>query len=316
MRRLCHEEGIQLEELSQGWVLRLRYQGKVRHIFANTFDTDRAATQKIVADKVATAAVLEQLAIPHVAHKLFYGFQRAQPSESIWQPILAYAAAHRGQVVAKALRSSGGKDVYICLQPKALEQACQLLFQSEPAISLSPYYPAQSEYRLMMFQGQCHILYEKKKPSLLGDGRRSIAGLLEQKAKAETDPQRATMLRALLPEDSSRILAQNELYLLSHKHNLSKGAEVNFAIEASVKEKLLALAKRTVDGLGLVFGSVDILQTGQDAENDADKQDGLKVLEVNSGVMVDNLLKLQPELSEKVDTMYRTVLRSLFANLA
>lgn len=301
---------MKLEELSQGWVLRLSHRGKTRHIFANTFDTDRAATQKIVADKVATAALLEHLAIPHVAHKLFYGFQRASLTESVWQPILAYAAAHQGQVVAKALRSSGGKDVYICLHAKVLEQACHLLFHTEAAISLSPYYPAESEYRVMMFQGQCHILYEKKKPSLVGDGQQSLAALLEQKAKAQTDPQRAKILRALLPEDSTRILAQGEHYLLSHKHNLSKGAEVNFTIEASLQQKLIALAERTVEGLGLQFGSVDILQT---AHND-DDFGGLKVLEVNSGVMVDNLLKLHPDMADKVDSMYRAVLHALFAD--
>lgn len=284
-------------------MLRLYYQGKTRHIFANTFDTDLAATQKIVADKVATAAVLQYAAIPHVEHELFYGFQRSTlAGASVWQPIIAYAQQHNWQVVAKALSSSGGKDVHICLQRPALEQACQQLLALEPALTLSPYYPAKYEYRLMMFQGTCHILYRKNKPHIVGDGRHSIAQLLNHKARTQAGGQRARILRALMPVNGDDIPAQGEIVLLSHKHNLSKGAEVSMIAEGKTKTDLIALAQRTMESLGLHFGSVDILAT----------QQGLRVLEVNSGVMVDNLLKLHPEFAEQVEQMYRTVVLALF----
>ena len=67
--------------------------------------------------------------------------------------------------------------------------------------------------------------------------------------------------------------------------------------------KLIKLAKQVCDEINLKFGSVDIIQT---ANND------LFVLEVNSGVMIENYIKLNPDEYVTAKNIYRHAIEKLF----
>ena len=106
-------------------------------------------------------------------------------------------------------------------------------------------------------------------------------------------------------EDSKfdKILAENEEFQYNWKFNLSQGSiakEVNDNIWA---DKIIKLAKKVCDGINLRFGSVDIIQT---------TNDGLLVLEVNSGVMMDNYIRLMPDGYITAKRVYKKAIEKMF----
>jgi len=87
------------------------------------------------------------------------------------------------------------------------------------------------------------------------------------------------------------------------RFNLQHGARANQFIAEQVRAKLLTLARRAAETLGLRFCSVDIIQTN-------DNQ--LLVLEVNSGVMVEKYLTQHPDERPTVKAMYQAAIRKMF----
>lgn len=85
------------------------------------------------------------------------------------------------------------------------------------------------------------------------------------------------------------------------KFNLQQGAKSE-GIPNEKYGKVVKLAKRAAKSIGLRFGSVDIVE----AEGD------LRVLEINSGVMIRKFAAQHPEQVEKVTEIYRKAIRRMF----
>ena len=90
---------------------------------------------------------------------------------------------------------------------------------------------------------------------------------------------------------------------LSNKHNLSKGATIE-PIEKNTFQELKKIAKTAAKVLNIRFSSVDILET----------PNGFRILEVNSGVMMDNYLRLLPKGYEQAKALYRKVILKMLEN--
>ena len=106
-------------------------------------------------------------------------------------------------------------------------------------------------------------------------------------------------------EDSKydRILAKNEKFEYNWKFNLSQGSIAKRLDDELLAEKLIKLAKQVCDEIHLKFGSVDIIQT---------EKNDLLVLEVNSGVMIENYIRLNPNEYVTVKNIYRNAIEKLF----
>jgi len=83
------------------------------------------------------------------------------------------------------------------------------------------------------------------------------------------------------------------------RHNLDLGARPVLLPPGAAREACVALATSAAQAIGIRFASVDIVRTGGE----------WKVLEINSGVMMESLGRHHPEL---VEAAYTTALDKLF----
>ncbi len=307
LKELCAEKAIELEVLSQGWVFRMTKDDekdiKIRHVYGNNFDIDTAATQKIVSDKAAVSLLFTHLGVPHVEHKMFLNpfFSDYVPSKGNWEKMRALAESYENKVVVKAAQGSSGNEVFLATNPRDMELHVNTLFQTERNICFSPYIPYENEYRLVMLNGQVQLCYQKVRPKVIGDGEATLAQLIAR----ESSDQTLLVKQQLLAKNADvldKVLADGEEHLLHWQHNLSKGSRPQVVKDAALLGRLTQLAQEVVQALTMRFVSVDIIEF----ENE------LLVLEVNSGVMMDNYVRLLPDGYQQAKQVYGNVMTVMF----
>ena len=89
------------------------------------------------------------------------------------------------------------------------------------------------------------------------------------------------------------------------KINLSQGSIAKEVKDDILAERIINLARIVCKEINLRFGSVDIIQT---------TNDDLLVLEVNSGVMMDNYIRLMPDGYITAKKVYKKAIEKLFRN--
>ncbi len=306
LKEICAEKAIELEVLSHGWVFRMVKHGNIRHVYGNNFDIDTAATQKIVSDKAAVSQLFTHLKVPHVEHRMFLNpfFADYVSLQGNWEKMRSFAESYDNKVVVKAAQGSSGNEVFLASNPRDLELHVNTLFRNERAICFSPYVPYENEYRLVMLNGQVQLCYQKVRPRVTGDGVSSLAQLIAR----ESQDQPLLVKQQLLAKNAGvldKVLDKGEDHLLHWQHNLSKGSRPQPVMDLALVERLTHLAQEVVAALTMRFVSVDII------EHDGE----LLVLEVNSGVMMDNYVRLLPDGYAQAKEVYDSVMTVMFESV-
>ena len=170
-----------------------------------------------------------------------------------------FAKVHNYNLVLKPLRGTGGNGVYHTRSGKELEEAVLKLFAKDYALVISPYLEIQDEFRVIVLKGIVRLIYRKVRPCVVGDGVHSI--------------------HELCGKGGAEIPAIGEVHYTEWRHNLGHGAHAELI---GTSTDLEILANNTATALNLQFCSVDIVKTVSGET---------MVLEVNSGVMMDSLIK-------------------------
>jgi glutathione synthase/RimK-type ligase-like ATP-grasp enzyme len=108
-------------------------------------------------------------------------------------------------------------------------------------------------------------------------------------------------------DDEVRVVVIDELALvvyrkqrgLNWRHNLDAGARPVLLEQGEAREACVAIALKAAKAIGIRFASVDVVSVG----------DSWRILEINSGVMMETLGKFYPEL---VDEAYSAALDRVF----
>ncbi|MCL2527454.1 MAG: ATP-grasp domain-containing protein [Defluviitaleaceae bacterium] len=246
INEICKENGINVEYLSQKYILRLTKDSTTRHIFGPYWDINNAAADRLACDKCGCYTILNNCRVPAIEHKMFFNpLQRAYllAEEGTMQNALAFFEANNQQVVVKPNQGAQGKDVFYCDSPLALEQAIQTIFTTDPDVALCPYHEIYTEYRVFYLNGRTHYYYGKTKGDNWkhnlsqgakafevsnNDLRDKLAKLAIQAAKA-IDINFATIDIASLENNELAIMeinagvqAQHLLEQLPHRHKTIK----------------------------------------------------------------------------------------------
>jgi glutathione synthase/RimK-type ligase-like ATP-grasp enzyme len=335
IREAAAERGVKVESYGEGWILRLSRPGAggetVRFLYGYGFDLNSAATHAIACDKAATAECLAAQAIPCVEHRLFLHPRMAPyvAHKGNWESMLRFAREHRFDVVAKDNGGTGGRGVYRCRSEVQIEHAVYRLFDQTHALALSPFYDAPVEHRFVILAGRCEVAYTKLRPTVTGDGRRTVLEILAERMTTEGAAGPVARLIANMDEaslgDSSpgegpttglaEVLPKGSTKLLNWRHNLGQGASVKLLdIESlsdpkstSPESRSLQLALKAAKALNLVFGSVDIIEVA------GPQSAGARVLEVNSGLMMEFLARSLDGGYELAQRVYRRAFELMFA---
>lgn len=307
LREIAAEQGYTLTPFSQDWILRFEKAGQARHTFGFNFEINSTTAYMLAGDKAAVAAVLQHQAVPHIEHRFFINPNRSTyvPETGHWPAILAYAQEQNYNLVAKPNEGTGGLGVVRVTNQAQLEKAVLSIFQKGQSLSLSPYYDIHNEYRLIMLDGECQLAYAKQRPQVSGDGTTSLRTLIERQllSNAITQAQAAEALeqhRDRLDE----ALPSGQTLTISWKHNLGAGSAPQLLDTNPLLEQLLPLAIAAQQAINIRFASIDIVEI----------EGSLRVLEVNSGIMMEHFVQHQPQHRDTAKAIYARALEKMFAS--
>jgi glutathione synthase/RimK-type ligase-like ATP-grasp enzyme len=221
-----------------------------------------------------------------------------------WALMHAYAKVHDYSVVIKPNHGTGGADVNHVQNAIELEEAVHELFKSHRAICLSPFLDIEQEYRVIVLDESCELIYSKQRPQVVGDGHSSVIELIEklEMTGAYTQKVAAGAVESLqgnlklVPEEGQRVL-------LGWKHNLGEGALPQVIEAGELHNELCGLAKSAQSATNIRFASIDIVQTGGEH----------LVLEINSGVMMESFAQNLADGREIAKGIYNRAVARMFA---
>jgi D-alanine-D-alanine ligase-like ATP-grasp enzyme len=289
VQKYCAEHGIAVETRSQGWLMVMR-KGPRRHL-VHGYDVglNSAVTHRIASDKAATAEVLEMNGIACVPHAFFPcpALSDYVPHLGTWEAMLGHLAQHPDGIVVKPNEGTSGRLVFKVRDRPALERAVSEIFSLNLNLAISPHLEIENEVRVILVDDLPVIVYGKSRPSVTGDGVHSILELALATMPAER-------LSAILPRiagylDSATldtILPSGQHHALNWRHNLDAGAEPVLLPQGAARERCVELAIAAAKSIDLRFGSIDVVQV----------DDAWRVLEINSGVVMEALGKTHPDL--------------------
>ena len=289
VKEICQEHGITFQGFSSDWVIQLTANDHTMFIHGYKFPNNNAAIEQICNDKSALSDLLSAHRIPHVPHSYFsspYNKQNPPPQDN-WKRMQSLLQEY-GKIVCKPNAATGGYGVFKVSSQRDLEFASQEIFSASEAMSISPYRKIQAEYRVIIVNASVGVIYEKKRPFVVGNGRDSIKSLIEKDPALlgiETDNEL----------DVLRVPDADEIVEVSWKHNLDQGARLVIVTDVFKTEILSELALSCVAALDAEFVSVDIVE----------EECGFEVLEINSGVMMENFAASNPENYESAKNIYQ-----------
>ncbi len=286
IKEICREESIELRSYSADWIFRLDKNGRHDVIMGYQFGLNSASVNMLCQDKCAASELMSEFGIPNIEHVLFASpdNQKFMGFPGCWRDLLDMLDRYK-TVVCKPNLGTGGENVIKCSTDFELEEAVHRIFLKSDYMAVSRYYEIENEYRAVVLDGEIRLVYRKRRPQLCGDGINTVAGLiLKYRYQGnEGDENReihgyADLETDLSREELSRIPAKGERVILNWRHNLGQGARADILESGPLKDEIAVIVRRVYEEIGVRFASVDIVETCE----------GLKVLEINSGVMMEN----------------------------
>jgi glutathione synthase/RimK-type ligase-like ATP-grasp enzyme len=290
VKKYCAGHGIAVESRSQGWLLILQ-RGTRRH-FAFGYDVglNSAVAHRIASDKAATADVLQLCGVPCVPHTLVLnpGLNQYVAPSHPWETMLRHLRENPKGLVVKPNEGTSGELVFMVTGEQDLELAAHRIFSANASLALSPYLDIENEVRVVLLDHQPVVVYEKNRPSVVGDGKHS---LLELALAATPIEARAAVLSGIAGDLDraalDRVLPMGQRQILNWRHNLDSGAQPVVLEQGATRDACVEMAINAAKAIGIRFGSIDVVQVGG----------GWQILEINSGVMMEALSKRHPDLA-------------------
>lgn len=301
IEEICLEQGILCERFSYDWIFRLTKNGKTVHIFGYQFENNSATAQLICTDKCASSEILRSKNIPVMEHFFFISPDDLHyiGLEGNWPRMLELLKQY-GKLVCKPNEGTGGIDVFQVSSAAELELAVNAVFAHSRSLALSPFYPIEHEYRVILLNDDVKLVFSKTIQSLIGNGKSSFRQLL-----LEQNPELLeTVPTGEFSEDLlNKIPKSGEKIPLNWKHNLGQGAQPEVVSDPALLAQLEALALQAAQAVNVRFASVDIIRTGGK----------FMVLEINSGIMMESFARMNQQDYQIAKSIYQQALVALFS---
>ena len=292
LKKYCAGRGIDVELKAEGWLIAMARGSKRRFAFGYDLGLNSAVAHRIANDKAATADVLGICGIPYVPHTAFLSprmYKYIAPSGA-WTAMLDLLRQNPQGIVVKPNEGTGGTSVYKVRTEPELEIAAHEIFTSERSLAISPYLEIEDEVRVILIDYRPVVVFSKDRLSVFGDGKRSVLELAISTIPAEL---LSTVLSGLSGDLSKSSLDEvpppGRRHALNWRHNLGAGAQAVVLEQSEPRAAAcIEIAIAAARAIEMRFGSIDIVSV-----------DGAwKVLEINSGVMMEALNRSRPELVE------------------
>ena len=296
MREIAQEENIELSFFSEGWALSLSKNNKTAFIYGYKFPNNNASCEQVCNDKPCVSEILESRNIKNVKHIHFTApfilseKEQAEDKGKLKNLLLKYK-----KLVIKPVSGTGGKDVYKAETLAEIENAVNIITAKNRDYCVCPYEKIEDEARVIILDKEIMLVFKKERPFVLGDGVHTVEELIclsGMEIKEAED----------LICDLSYIPKNNEKSEVSWKHNLGRGAYPFVVKDEALIKELSEIAVPAFSALGVNFASVDLVKT----------KEGYKVLEINSGVMMENFANSSEENYKTAKSIYKKAVMKNF----
>lgn len=276
IKEICDEEKIDYQTFSNDWIFKLWRGNIYNYIIGYQFGLNSCAVHSICCDKSATSEILTSLGIPNIQHYFFMSpiNQKYIGDYGNWENIINILKKY-GKLVCKSNEGTGGNQVFCVSNQNELENAVFKIFKKSRAMAICPYYDIQNEYRIIVLNGEIKLIYSKQRPYIVGDGIHTISGLL---LKNMIDNGSNLLFRQIDRDDFNKVLNNGEVFFLNWKHNLGQGAYAHIENLNLVDDEINKIVEVLVGKMNIKFASIDMVKCN----------DEYKVLEINSGVMMEH----------------------------
>ena len=290
IKQICQEKSIQYEELSDDWIIKLTKENRNKFIVGYKFDLNNQATSEICNDKFALYAVLKSEEIPVIEYNILFKNEEDKLEKYFYE--------YNQNVVLKPNNGTCGNNVlHICEYDKLKSEYNKLISKCY-SVDICPFYEIESEYRVIYLPTKQHI-YKKVKPIITGDGVHSVKELL-----IEFNSEYFGDERNLKNENISAdyIPKFGEKIEYEWRFNLSRGAKIA-DVDDEEKNILINMINNIIKVIDLKFVSIDIVKLTNNQ---------YMVMEINSGVMMENLVKLQDDGIQIAKSVYGEAIDLMF----
>ena len=296
IKEICTEDNIKYKFLSKDWVIMLEKDGKTRFISGYKFDLNSHGIGLIADDKYALYEVLKSKNIPVIEHKIVYNKMNNLDYAigcNTYEYVKEYFEKNNNNIVIKPNDGTCGKNVFNVTDVNEIDIVLDKIFLKNYSISMCPFYKIKHEYRAIMLDGENKLLYIKYLPIVTGDGNKTIRQLL-------LDFNYDYFIDKLEDSKYDKVLPKNKTFEYNWKFNLSQGSIAKKLNDKLLQDRLIKIAKQVCKEINLKFGSIDIIETTNNE---------LLVLEVNSGVMLENYIRLNPNEYIYAKDIYRNAIK-------
>lgn len=291
IKQICQEKNIQYEELSDDWIIKLKKENKNKFLVGYKFDLNTQATAEICNDKFALYAVLESEGIQVIKHNIIFKNEESKLNK--------YFNEYNNDVVLKPNNGTCGNNVLHICDFNKLKDEYNRLINKCYSVDICPFYNIENEYRIIYLPNKQYI-YKKIKPIITGDGIHTVRELL-----IDFNKEYFSKEENLKNENVSAdyVPALGEIIEYEWRFNLSKGAKIS-NVDDKEKEMLIEIVKKIVEIIGVKFVSIDIVKLTNNQ---------YMVMEINSGVMMENLIKLQENGEQIAKDLYGEAIDLMFS---
>jgi len=318
-KRLAKRAGVRVN-IEPKWrvVGQIVGRGGKKTYFRNTsFDLNTIGATEIAIDKDYAGYFLKLMGYPVITGKAFFSVRRCKAIGSNLNPDAAYRYARKlgFPVVVKPNSQSQGRGVTQVQNKSELFKALSDIFKYD-RVALVQKVVAGKDYRIVVLDRRIISAYERQPLSVVGDGKSSIAVLLNKKQRlfrrqgrdtqiSFEDPRIARKLRQFSMSLQTILPKGVKQYLLDNA-NLSTGGDA-VDVTKSIHPSFRKLAVALTADMGLRFCGVDLMIQG-DIKNAVGKY---WVIEINAAPGLDHYFASGKAQKKIVEDLYLKVLKSM-----
>ena len=302
IKQIALENDLSYEVLSCDLIIKLTKDNKIRYINGYKFGLNSHSLGLILDDKYATYELLNSLGISVCKHHILFrpnNHNSYAKNYNSFKYCYDLFLKYNKNVILKVNNGTCGDGVYHITTKKELKKIYNHLLKYNFSISLCPYYDIKNEYRVILLNNEIKIMYGKINPVVIVNGKDKLIDLLKD-FNINYFGYKTNLKKNI---NYNKVLKKDEKFIYDFKYNLSKGSIITEDIDKETKSIISKMAKDVSKKINLGFGSIDIIKTNDDK---------YYVLEINSGVMIENYIKLTSDGFKKAKKVYEEAVLEMF----
>lgn len=316
--RLAQKAGVTIHlEPGYGYAGQIITRSGKKHYFrSGRLDINTLGSTEIAADKDYASYFMQQMGYPTPRGKSFYskGWNATLGEDRGVDAGWSYAQSLGLPVIVKPNSKSQGQGVFKANTKREFYRAFRAASRKDNVVLVQEVLSGK-DYRIVVLDDEVISAYERLPLQVTGDGRKTIAELIELKQEGFVTTGRDTVLKlddwrigarlARKHRSLATILAKGENLVLLDNANLSSGGDgidITDDLHPSFRNASIAVTK----DMGLRLCGVDIMVDG-----DAREEAPYHIIEINAAPGLDNYFSQGPEQQKRVEDLYLKLLISM-----